>query len=385
MLTGPLPILGALVAIVALSEWLARRTWLRHLGAALLVIVLTAVAANVGVVPVFGPETPVYRAIFEFVAPMGIFWLLLLVDLRTVLRAGGPILSLFLVGAAGTALGVAVGHWTVGGAAAFGPEHAALAGMFTGTYVGGAVNFNAVALEYGVVENPALYGGAAAVDNAMTTAWMIACVALPRVLTGFWPARSAVSGAEDLASVEAHDGETTGVLDLAVLFGLGFAVVPVSNQLALTLERTTTIAVPSTLVLTTLAIALAQLPVIQRLRGTRVLGLFTVYLFLAVIGTLCDLEALQRMGALAPVLAAFVSIVLAVHGVIVFGAARLVGIDPETASVVSQANVGGGTSALALARSLGRPDLELPAILVGAVGNALGNYLGFFIAAMLAT
>ncbi len=49
-------------------------------------------------------------------------------------------------------------------------------------------------------------------------------------------------------------------------------------------------------------------------------------------------------------------------------------------AVASQANIGGGTSALALARSLNRPDLVLPAILIGSLGLALGTYLGFFTA-----
>ena len=49
----------------------------------------------------------------------------------------------------------------------------------------------------------------------------------------------------------------------------------------------------------------------------------------------------------------------------------------DVVAVASQANVGGGTSALALARSLSRADLVVPAILVGSLGNALGNYLGF--------
>ncbi|MHC5065166.1 MAG: DUF819 family protein, partial [Planctomycetota bacterium] len=46
-------------------------------------------------------------------------------------------------------------------------------------------------------------------------------------------------------------------------------------------------------------------------------------------------------------------------------------------AVASQANVGGSTSALALARSLGRGEMVLPAILVGSLGTALGNFAGF--------
>ncbi|HSG90191.1 MAG TPA: DUF819 family protein [Pseudomonadales bacterium] len=384
MFTQTLPILAMLVALVALSEWLARRTWMRHLGAALLVIVLTAVVTNLGVIPAYGPETPLYGAIFTYIAPLGIFWLLLLVDLKSVLRVGTPMLVLFLVGALGTVAGVLAGHWAVGGASAFGDLHAPLAGMFAGTYIGGSVNFNAVAIEYGVAENPALYAGAAAVDNAMTTVWMIACVALPRLLAGFWP-RPAPAAADTIVEAAPDDEiETASVFDLATVIALGMAAVVLSEALADLVEATLGVAIPATLILTTLALGLAQVPRIRRLRGARLLGLFAVYLFLAVIGALCDLEALQRMGELAPVLGVFVCVLVAVHGLLVFGAARILGYDLATAAVASQANIGGGATALALARGLGRADLELPAILVGAVGLVLGNYLGFLVVALLA-
>ena len=70
-------------------------------------------------------------------------------------------------------------------------------------------------------------------------------------------------------------------------------------------------------------------------------------------------------------------------GLTVFGVSSILRVDPAVAAVASQANIGGGTSALALARSLGRADLVLPAILVGALGNGLGTYLGFLTAAWL--
>ncbi len=384
MFESAVAIAAVLAFIIAGCEWLANNTWFRHLGAALLVIVVTAVVANLGIIPTYSADTPLYGNIFTYVAPLGIFWLLLLVDLHSLRQAGLPTLVLFLLGALGTALGAAAGHWLVGGEAALGENHAALTGMFTGTYVGGSVNYNAIALEYGVMEDAALYAGSAAVDNAMTTVWMITCVALPRLLAPLWPnkTREAASAASGPIT---DDGEVTKILDLALIVGLGLAALVVSEGTTELLSMSLGVDVPSVLVLSTLALILAQVPMVQRLAGARLLGLLAVYLFLAVIGSLCDMDALVRMGELAPVLGIFVVVLVAIHGLTVFGAARLFRFDLATAAVASQANIGGGTSALALARSLGRSDLELPAILVGTAGLAVGHYLGFAMVALLAS
>jgi uncharacterized membrane protein len=76
-------------------------------------------------------------------------------------------------------------------------------------------------------------------------------------------------------------------------------------------------------------------------------------------------------------------VLVLVHGLVTYGAARLMRLDLDVASVASQANVGGGTSALAVARSLGRGDLVLPAVLIGSLGNAVGTFLGFWAAEAL--
>ena len=384
MTSEPLYLVAILCANVALSEWLVRHTPLRHLGSALLVIVLTAVAANVGILPPYTAGVPVYDGIFRYVAPLGIFWLLLEVRLGALARVGGPLLALFLLGAAGTVAGVLVGMFVVGGEAAFGESAFALGGMFVGTYVGGSINFNAIALEYGVVEDGALYAGAAVVDSAMTTLWMGVNVLVPRVFGRLWPKRGeAPTKAQDAITGEAEDTETVHPMDLAIVVGLGALGVVASDWLAAWIESKLGWRVPSMLVLTTIALILAHLPFAQRLRGARLAGMFAVYLFLAVIGALCDLEALRRIGDLGVDLSIFVVLVVGVHGLVVYVASMLLRIDPTIASVASQANVGGGTSALALARSLGRADLVLPSILIGTIGTALGTYLGFLTAAWL--
>jgi uncharacterized membrane protein len=386
-LTETLPLLAALALVVALAEVLARRTPLRHLGSALVVILVAAVAANLGLLPTYSAEVPLYGVIFSEVAPLSIFWLLLGVRLADVLRAGRASLLLFAVGAAGTTVGVLLAMALVGGEEAFGEAYRALGGMFVGTYTGGSVNFNAVALEYGVVESATLYAGSAAVDNLMTTLWMATNLLVPRLLAARWPRRRAAEPAVAPTSPDAAeapgDDERVHPADLAWLLALGAGAVVAARALAGLLGEALGASVPSILVLTTLALSLAQVPAVARLAGARVLGLVAVNLFLAVIGVLCDLEALRGIGALALPLTLFVAVAVLVHGAFVYGAAALLRIDPETASVASQANIGGGTTAMALARSLGRQDLVLPAILMGSLGTAAGTYLGFLAAEVL--
>lgn len=395
MPTDSLYVAAVLCGLVALSEWLVRTTPARHIGSALLVILLTAVVANVGIIPAgSSPEAPVpvYDGVFSVLAPLSILWLLLRVDLRAVLRAGPAVIGMFLLGSAATVLGVLVGMAVVRGPETIGPLYDALGGMFAGTYTGGSVNFNAVALSYEVMNDGTLFAGAIAVDNIVTTVWIMATLALPRLLLPFWTRASASSTESSRSSSEPNvelatgpllgiedDTETLHPLDLGLALALGLGSLWLSNWASSALEAVG-VGVPSILILTTLALVFAQIPAVSRLRGPRVLGMVAVYLFLAVVGAYCDVAALRGLGSLGLTLLAFTSVAVAVHGGIVFGVARLFRVDLAIAAVTSQANVGGGTSALALARSLGRDDLVLPAVLVGSLGTALGTFLGFWTA-----
>lgn len=399
--------LAALCLLVALAEWLERRTALRHLGAALLVILLGVAAANLGLVPTgatSGRARPIYDGVFAYVAPAAIFWLLLSVDLRPrqLARAGAPMIAMFFVGALGTVLGVLAGMAVIDGPGALGPLHRAVGGMFAGTYTGGSVNFNALALHYGVQEQGLIYVGAIAVDNIVTAVWMAVGLVLPRALGWRADAVGERGDARAEARAEARDEqrgdaaaeargvtgdaggrEPVGVYDLATMLTLGLLAVWGARQLAALWEARLGGAMPSILVLTVLALILAQLSWVRALVGARALGLLAVQVFLAVIGVYCDLGAFLRLGALGPTLALFACTVVCVHGIVTYGCAWLLRVDLAVAAVASQANIGGGTSAMALARSLGRGQLVLPAIVVGALGTALGTFLGFLVAERL--
>ncbi len=369
-------ILTMLCANVALTEWLTKFPYLRSMGAALLVIITTAITANLGLIPSSSEQVPVYDGIFSYLAPLSIFFLMLKANLRSLRKAGGVMLSLFLLGSIGTILGVIVSLQLFDAPRSLGELHYAIAGMLTGTYIGGSVNFNAVALHYGVSKAGTLYAATTAADNIITAIWMVGTLAIPQFLNRLYP-RQKRQEAVSLVELEEElsENETVGPKNVALLVGLGILSIYLSQQIAQWIPS-----IPVVLIQTTFALGLAQIPAINQLAGSRMLGLLCVYLFLAVIGAYCDIPALVHDGKLAFNLLGIITVLVVIHGSIIFGIGALLKQDWDMLGIASQANIGGASSALALAKSLHRPDLQLPAVLIGVLGNAIGTYFGIWIA-----
>ena len=76
----------------------------------------------------------------------------------------------------------------------------------------------------------------------------------------------------------------------------------------------------------------------------------------------------------------FTLVVVGIHGLVVFGIGRVARLDIGTVTVASQAAIGGPSSALAVAVAKEWKVLILPGIVVGLMGYAVGNYLGFAMA-----
>ncbi|MFD2572978.1 DUF819 domain-containing protein [Spirosoma soli] len=372
---------------IIIAEQLTKLNYFRSLGTSLIVIIITAITANLGVIPASTNAPPLYDGIFNYLAPISIFYLLLTVHLKGLKRAGSPMVINFLIGAVGTMVGVIVAMRVVGGPKGFGPLFYAVGGMFTGTHTGGSSNLNAIALHYGVNKAGNVYAATIATDNIVTALWMVVTLLLPPFLNRFFPRRLTTNlSAEETrrfeqeANDQINDLEAVNPQDLAILIGLGVLALYGAQLVTQYVPD-----IPKILVLTTLALLLAQLPGIQRLRGVRVVGIFCIYLFLAVIGAFCDLAALVKDGQLALTMLTFVSISVPIHALFQFGIGGLLKQDWDILGIASQANIGGSASCLALSKSLNRPDLHLPGILAGALGNAIGTYCGLLVAEYLRT
>lgn len=369
-------VLAVLFLMLILASQAAKTKGGKQVGASLLVIVFTAVAANLKLIPSASNSIPLYDSIFTYIAPISIFFLLLNVNLASIRKAGLPMIGLFLIGSVMTTLGILLAWIIISPENTLGEDARIIAGMLTGTYTGGSVNFNAIALEYDFQKKGVLYAGTIAVDNVVTTLWIIVTLTIPIFMHKIWKSKK-----QDVAKAQPIAKRTESAIDIHSLVWLSFlgvAAFLVSDLLSEYLPK-----VPFILILSTLGILLAQIPAVSKLKGSHTLGLFLVNLFLAVIGAYCELSAVSALKEIGVSLLLFTSIAVLLHGI---GTVLIGGLfyrDWQMIAIVSQANVGGGTTAIALAETFKRNELILPAILVGTLGNALGTYLGFLVIYML--
>ena len=132
--------------------------------------------------------------------------------------------------------------------------------------------------------------------------------------------------------------------------------------------------VPEVLGLTTIALIVAQLPWVRKLRGAEMLSYFALHIFFIVLGAASELGMVFEAGL--PIFG-FMIAIIAVHVVVAYGVGWLARIDLPTVSIASQAAIGGPGSALAIGMAMKWHRLVAPAVIVGIFGYALGNYLGF--------
>tara|TARA_X000001036_G_scaffold162932_1_gene154580 strand:+ start:1649 stop:2791 length:1143 start_codon:yes stop_codon:yes gene_type:complete len=377
-INNPIYVLMILCLVIVLGVYTAKTEFGGKFGAALIIILLAALLANLKLIPSASNSINLYSSIFKYVAPISIFYLLLNVNLSSIKQAGFPMIGLFLIGSLATTLGILLSWFILSPQNVLGEDGKIIAGMLTGTYTGGSLNFNAIALEYNLQKKGILYAGTIAVDNVITTFWIIATLVFPTFLNRIWKRKKDIKVKNKTLNTAHQESEGIDLTSLVWLIFLGIAAFYLSDILSHFINQ-----IPSILILSTIGIVLAQTKFVAKLKGSRHLGLYLVYLFCSVIGVYCELNAVSALKEIGIILFQFTSLAVLLHGLILIFIGGFLYRDWEMIAIISQANVGGAPTAIALAETFNRKELIVPAILVGSLGNALGSYLGFFVVFVL--
>ncbi|MFZ1809010.1 MAG: DUF819 family protein [Cyclobacteriaceae bacterium] len=370
MVTNTVAVFFVLAFAVIISLWLEKRyKTFKKLGAGAIAILIGIALSNSGFLP---GDSAAYDFLMTQGVSASIVLILLSVDIRSIKKAGPTMVKAFLLGAVGSALGAMTMSFIL--ADSIGSEAYKLAGQFTGTYVGGGMNFAALGRAFDT--NSDLFTAGIAADVIITAIWLVVCLAAPILLTRKTDATETL---EELPkdntytieqSLYRSDGSMK-IAHMAVLVTVVFGTIWISEALGKQFPF-----LPEILWLTTLVLLAAQIPYIKNISGGAMLGNYLLLLFLASNGAK---SVVANIIAVGPAVFYFAMGTIALHGIFLFGVGYLMKIDAGTLAVASQANVGGSSSALALASARGYTDKILPGIAVGLLGYAVGNYLGLVV------
>jgi len=358
---------AVLIAVAAFGFWCERKPWGRKYSGVMLLITLAIVLANLRIIPT---SAPAYDVVWEYLVPIAIPLLLFQADLKKIVRESGPTLIAFIIGSGAVVAGTVTGAVLLN----LGPQEAELAGIFTGTYIGGSLNFAAVAEATGMQESSQL-AAAVAADNVITNLHFLLIIFIPGIA---WMARHYPTHHMDNAEIVDIDSErpphTIDNLEVAGLLSglaLAFAIAAAGNWLA-ALAGYPQFAI---LVITAIAVAIATLlpQQMNKLSGYKEAGNVMMFIFLASIGASADVWELIEI---APILFVYASIVIVVHLVVLFGLGFLFRLDLAELAMASAVCIGGPSSAPALASAKGWQDLLIPGILAGSFGYAIGSFIG---------
>lgn len=390
----------ALMAImcvgVALAIWLEQKyMWASKVSGAILALLLALILSNLAIIPT---NCPLYDdVIWGFAVPMGIPLLLLQCNMKKIWKETGRMLIIFLIGAVGTCVGAIVAFALLKD---YIPELAGVAAMMTGSYIGGGVNFAALADQFKVSSQ--MIGATTVADNLLMALYFFALIAFAGMK--FFrkhyshPSIDEVAAMEDksqaqtlaasywsrkdisLKDIAMNFAYSVVIVFLAKLIGTGIgAIIPTSNAF---LQILNTFFGSQYVWITTLSMICATWGEehVAKLHGSQEIGTYLIYLFLFVIGVPASIIKIITD---TPLLLAFTGLMVVINMLFCFIGGKLLKFDLEDIILASNANIGGPTTAAGMAISQGWVKLVGPSMLIGTFGYVIGTYLGVVIGGIL--
>lgn len=377
---------------VAISIWLEQKyKWAAKISGAIIALVMAMLLANFGIIPT---DAPVYDTVWGYVVPLAIPLLLLNSDIRKIWKESGRLLIIFLIGSIGTVAGAIIAYSLLHN---YIPELGGIAGMMTGSYIGGGVNFAALADAFGV--SGEMISAATVADNLLMGIYFFVLLAIPGIKFFREKYTHPYQDEVEAKTVDAEEGKTLAAAywgrkeislrDIAFAGGTTFIIVCISGVIANFLSTVIPTSNPvlamcnalfgnKYLIITTLTMVCATvLPdFFGNIKGTQELGTYLIYFFLFVIGVPASIPVILRN---APLLLVFTGIMVLINMIVMFVAGKIGKFNLEEIILASNANIGGPTTAAAMAISKGWTKLVGPVLLVGTLGYVIGTYFGLII------
>lgn len=378
----------------AISIYLEQKyKWAAKISGAIIALVGALIFSNLRIIPT---DAPAYDQVWTYVVPLAIPLLLFKCDIKKIWRESGRILIIFLISSFGTMLGATLGYIAL---SKYIPDLTKVAAMMSGSYIGGGVNFAAMA---GSFEVPGeLVSAAVVADNLLMAVYFFILIVIPSI--GFFRKHFSHPHIDEVERIGTKDNETLAanywgrkeisLKDIAFSIATAFVIVAISSEFAKWFGLIIPTANPvlsilnsllsnKYLLITTFTMLGATFfsDYFSNIKGSQEIGTFLIYIFFVVIGVPASISLIIQRS---PLLLLFCTIMVAMNMLVTFVMGKLLKFDLEEIILASNANIGGPTTAAAMAISKGWIALIGPIMVVGTLGYILGNYFGIIMGNIL--
>ena len=360
--------------------------WASKVTGAIIALVGAMFFANIGFIPT---SSAVYDSVWGYVVPVAIPLLLFKADIKKIKNKSGRMFGAFHVSALGTVCGTFIAAFIL---SAVIPYVAEIAGMMTGSYIGGGVNFVAMTSAFSTPEN--ITNATIVADNLVMAVYFFVSMAIPSILffRKNWGMATEGEKAES-GSASYWTKKEISLKDIAISLAVAFSVACASSVLSEFISSVT----PETnailkfiraifgnmyLIMTTLMLVIATVfsKQLEDINGAEEIGTFLIYLFFVVIGVPASISEIIKNGAFILV---FCVLAVAIHLLVTLLLGKVFKFKLDELLLASNACIGGPTTAVAMAIAKGWNSLIIPTMLAGVWGYILGNYAGILVGTIL--
>ena len=363
---------AVLLGLAYLGFWIDNRPIGKKTSGVVWVLVAAMLLSNTGVIPY---SSPAYDFVGGYMVSLAIPLLLFKADIRKIFRESGKVIITFAIASAATVIGAVLGFLILD-LGAIGPK---VAGVYTGGWIGGAVNFLAVSQVVEMSESE--FTSAISASSVVSILALMMLIALPslRLITRFLPTAHVdqipeheKQALKDSARAKVYLRHLTGAL------ALSFAICAVSSAIGEWLGRSHYTILFVTIL--TIVVANAFPKVMAQLEGEFELGMIFMYIFFAMVGS--STNATAFVGS-AMNLFVYGMTIIFIHLGILLVIAKFLRVDLAEVVVASGACLVGPAPTAAIAISQGWRSLITPGIMCGIFGYVIGTFIGVSVAAML--
>ena len=366
-----------LVVVAALAIWMEQKyKWAGKVTGCVIALIGAMILSNIRVIPT---DAPAYDFVWSYVVPLAVPLLLFNANVKKIWKESGRVLVIYLISGVGTLVGGIVAFYLLHNQIA---DLHKIAAMMVGSYTGGSVNMVAMSDAFGASGD--MVSSSVVADNLLMALYFFVLIAIPTIkffLKKFKhpyidevEARKA-SGESENQAASYWKAKPVALIDIAEALAIAFAIVAISTAIADFFAG----------VIPTSNFGLALLATIKpefmgNIGGAQEIGTFLIHIFFAVIGVPASIYLIVTQ---APLLLVFCAIIVGMNMIVSFVFGKIFKFNLEEICIASNANIGGPTTAAALAIAKGWQAMVVPALLVGTLGYVIGNYYGIFIGTFL--